>query len=42
MESRMVSVPVVDALLQRMELGVKEHLDGMTLRDLVKERASDK
>jgi len=38
MESRLVSVPVVDALLQRMELGVKEHLDGMTLRDLVMEQ----
>jgi hypothetical protein len=37
MESRLVSVPEVDALLQRMELGMKEHLDGMTLRDLVME-----
>ncbi|HEX9802832.1 MAG TPA: hypothetical protein VGB35_06235, partial [Gammaproteobacteria bacterium] len=38
MESRLVSVPEVDALLQRMELGMKEHLDGMTLRDLVMEQ----
>jgi membrane protein len=35
MESRVHAVPAVDALLQRMELGVREHLAGMTLRDLV-------
>ena len=37
-EGRMNSVQAVDALLQRMELGVKEHLAGMTLRDLVLEQ----
>ena len=37
MESRLNSVPAVDALLQRVELGVKEHMGGMTLRDLVLE-----
>jgi len=35
MESRVHPVAAVDALMQRMELGVREHLDGMSLRDLV-------
>ena len=38
MEARVTSVPAVDSLMQRMELGVKEHLGGMTLRDLVLEK----
>lgn len=42
MESRINSVTAVDALLQRMELGMKEHLGGMTLRDLVLEQSPDK
>lgn len=41
MESRLNSVPEVDALLQRMELGVTEHLGGMTLRDLVLEQSDE-
>ncbi|MGM0594911.1 MAG: YihY/virulence factor BrkB family protein [Pseudomonadota bacterium] len=36
-EERLRSVPVVDALMNRMELGVAEHLDGLTLRELVLE-----
>jgi membrane protein len=35
LENRVHSVDAVDALMQRMELGVKEHLDGMSLRELV-------
>jgi membrane protein len=41
MESHLSSVPEVDVLLRRMELGVKEHLAGMTLRDLVVEPPQD-
>ncbi len=41
MEKHLISVPAVDALLQRVELGVKEHLEGMTLRDLVLEPLED-
>lgn len=37
MEQRIHSVPAIDGLLQRVELGIREHLDGMTLRDLVLE-----
>lgn len=39
MERRVVSVETVDGLMQRMELGVREHLEGMTLRELVLEPA---
>lgn len=35
MESQMRPVTAVEALMQRMELGTREHLNGMTLRDLV-------
>ena len=35
MEERVNSVAAVDALMNRMELGVHEHLQGLTLRDLV-------
>jgi hypothetical protein len=35
MEGRLRSVAAVDALMQRMELGLREHLGGMSLRDLV-------
>jgi membrane protein len=37
MEGRVQSVAAVDALMTRMELGVREHLDGMSLRELVLE-----
>ncbi len=35
MERRVHSVDAIDGLMQRLELGVQEHLDGMSLRDLV-------
>ena len=35
MEQRVSSVTAVDMLMQRVEQGVRERLDGMTLRDLV-------
>jgi membrane protein len=38
MEGRLQSVPGVDTLMQQVELAVREHLGGMTLRDLVKQR----
>ncbi|MCW8828578.1 MAG: YihY/virulence factor BrkB family protein [Gammaproteobacteria bacterium] len=34
MENRLISVPQVDALMQEVERGIREHLDGMTLREL--------
>jgi membrane protein len=37
MEGRVKSVAVVDALMNRMELGVHEHLQGLTLRELAQE-----
>jgi membrane protein len=41
MESRVHSVPAVDALMQRMDLGMREHLAGMSLRDLVLAREDE-
>ena len=41
MEGRVNSVAAVDALLNRMELGVQEHLEGLTLRELVLEDPPD-
>ena len=41
MEDRIRSVPAVDALMNRMELGIREHLEGMTLRELAFEEAPE-
>lgn len=41
MEDKVHSVSQVDTLMQRMELGIREQLDGMTLRELVAEPEPD-
>ncbi len=38
MEQRLHSVPAIDGVLERMESGIKERLEGVTLRDLVLEQ----
>ncbi len=38
MEQRLHSVPAIDGVMERMESGIKERLEGVTLRDLVLEQ----